>query len=801
MASIGGLSSTTTATEIRGYGGLASGLDRDTLIEQLTSGTQAKIDAANQEKTKLQWVQEAIRSITDKMYDFTQKYTSYTSSDNLLGSTLFNRTDITVNGANSKYVSVTGSTQTSDLMSVLGVKQLAQKASLTASSVSDRTLTLGSLSMDLNDTTKVNVAGGQSIYLEYGNTSYTVKLGRGDGYSYDTAADVAESINKSLKEVSLGDGKTLADVMNVSVDATGKLLEIRNTDAAGNTITLNGGTGKILDVLGFGGLSDEASQIGSGKTLSASTENTAVQEKSILSQLSGQSISFEYNGTTKWIEMPGSGDLENNTLEDLQGYLQKELNSAFGNGRIKVDLTKSPDGSTGTISFSTTLPETDADGKVVPGAVDNTSTLTITASTGNLTGGDSLLGIADGESNRLNLSASLSEAGLINQFDGSQPATLVINGKTIEGITADSTIQEIIDAVNNDPDAGVTMTYQKNTDRFVLTANQNGASGQVVVSGNVADALFGTKDTTGAGTGYTLKEGKDAIIAVKYAGSDEVTEIVRDSNTISMDGLNITVNGTFGYDENGRVEDTEAVTFTAKVDTEKTVETIKTMVEDFNEILELINDEVSTKPDRDYQPLTSSQKAEMSEDEIKLWEEEAKKGLLFMDTDIRGLADALRFVLPTSLRSQLEEIGITTSTDYSDNGKLTIDESKLKAALESDPESVRQLFTASAQTNADGTTTQGGLMTNIKTIMDQYASTTGATKGILIQRAGSEHSVTSVLDNSLLDQMNEIDDKISRLTTQLTTEQDRYISQFTQLELLISQMNSQSTWLTSMMGY
>lgn len=801
MASIGGLSSTTTATEIRGYGGLASGLDRDTLIEQLTSGTQAKIDAANQEKTKLQWVQEAIRSITDKMYDFTQKYTSYTSSDNLLGSTLFNRTDITVNGANSKYVSVTGSTQTSDLMSVLGVKQLAQKASLTASSVSDRTLTLGSLSMDLNDTTKVNVAGGQSIYLEYGNTSYTVKLGRGDGYSYDTAADVAESINKSLKEVSLGDGKTLADVMNVSVDATGKLLEIRNTDAAGNTITLDGGTGNILSVLGFGGLSDRASEIGKGQTLTASAENTAVQEKSILSQLSGQSISFEYNGTTKWIEMPGSGDLENNTLEDLQGYLQKELNSAFGNGRIKVDLTKSPDGSTGTISFSTTLPETDADGKVVPGAVDNTSTLTITASTGNLTGGDSLLGIADGESNRLNLSASLSEAGLINQFDGSQPATLVINGKTIEGITADSTIQEIIDAVNNDPDAGVTMTYQKNTDRFVLTANQNGASGQVVVSGNVADALFGTKDTTGAGTGYTLKEGKDAIIAVKYAGSDEVTEIVRDSNTISMDGLNITVNGTFGYDENGRVEDTEAVTFTAKVDTEKTVETIKTMVEDFNEILELINDEVSTKPDRDYQPLTSSQKAEMSEDEIKLWEEEAKKGLLFMDTDIRGLADALRFVLPTSLRSQLEEIGITTSTDYSDNGKLTIDESKLKAALESDPESVRQLFTASAQTNADGTTTQGGLMTNIKTIMDRYASTTGATKGILIQRAGSEHSVTSVLDNSLLDQMNEIDDKISRLTTQLTTEQDRYISQFTQLELLISQMNSQSTWLTSMMGY
>ena len=104
------------------------------------------------------------------------------------------------------------------------------------------------------------------------------------------------------------------------------------------------------------------------------------------------------------------------------------------------------------------------------------------------------------------------------------------------------------------------------------------------------------------------------------------------------------------------------------------------------------------------------------------------------------------------------------------------------------------------QTNADGTTTQGGLLTNIKTIMDRYASTTGATKGILIERAGSSHSVTSMLDNALLDQINEIDDRIASLTERLSTEQDRYISQFTQLELLVSQMNSQSSYLSSLMA-
>ena len=799
MATIGGLSSTTSAStsSIRGYGGLASGLDRDTLIEQLTSGTQSKIDKLNQQKTKLEWEQEAIREITDKIYDFTQKYTSYTSSTNLLGSALFGRSDVTVNGEYSKYISVSGSAQSSDVLTVLGVKQLAQKATLTTTGdVSDRTLSLGNISTDLTSTTKVNVAGGSSIYLKYGNTEYTVKLGRGDGYSYDTAEAVAASINASLEEVAMKDGKTLGDVMKASV-ADGKLV-ITNKDAAGNTITITGGSNDIIKTLGFT-MPDDGIEIAANASATAANVNTAMQEKTIKEQLAGQSISFEYNGTVKWIEMPSEEEFGSiNNLGQLKNYLQDELDSAFGNGRIKVKLTRDGSGS-GFLSFTTTTPKTNPDtGEVIPGAKDKSSTLAITASTGYLTGEDSLFGIQDGESNRLNLSATLAESGLKNSFvPDSQKPLLEINGKAIEGITENSTIQEIMDAVNNDPDAGVTISYQKNTDRFIITATQNGASGQVNVEGSIADALFGKKDS-GA---YTVQEGKDSVIAVQYAGSNEVTEIVRDSNTVSVDGLNITVSGTFGYDESGkRIENTEAVTFTAKADTDKIVETVTEMINEYNEILELLNDQVSTKPDRDYAPLTSSQKAEMSENEIELWEKKAKEGLLFMDSDLRSMADALRFVIPTEIRSQLEAIGITTSTDYSENGKLTVNESELRAAIESNPESVRNLFSASVSTNEDGTTTSGGLMTNMKSILDRYASTTGATKGILVERAGSEHALTSVLNNSLLDEINEIDDRIADMTERLTTEQDRYVSQFTQLELLISQMNSQSSYLASLSG-
>ena len=101
MASIGSLSSS-TSNSIRGYGGLASGLDRDTLIESMTYATQSKITKQEREKTQLQWEQEAIRSISDKMVDFAEKYTgTLTSSSNLFSSVFLGRTDITASGDNS----------------------------------------------------------------------------------------------------------------------------------------------------------------------------------------------------------------------------------------------------------------------------------------------------------------------------------------------------------------------------------------------------------------------------------------------------------------------------------------------------------------------------------------------------------------------------------------------------------------------------------------------------------------------------------------------------------------------------
>ena len=223
------------------------------------------------------------------------------------------------------------------------------------------------------------------------------------------------------------------------------------------------------------------------------------------------------------------------------------------------------------------------------------------------------------------------------------------------------------------------------------------------------------------------------------------------------------------------------------------------MIKDFNEIVQLVNDQVSTKPNRDYSPLTDEQKENMSEDQIKKWEDKAKEGILFNDTDLRSLSDSLRFIFDAGSddKALLSSYGISTSSDYSDKGKLVIDETKLRAALEKNPEDIKKLFTKKADTSTGET---DGFMAKLTNVTNKYASTTGATKGILIEKAGSTYAPTSVLSNSLQKSVDSIDTYIKKLQAQLKTETDRYVKQFTNLENVISQMNSQSSWLSSFGG-
>lgn len=858
MATVGGLS-TSTSSSIRGYGGLASGLDRDTLIEGMTMGTTNKITQQQQKQQKLEWKQAAVQNITSKLLDFANKYTSsWSSSTNLFSSVFWGRNKITTSGVNSKFISVSGSGTSAQNVKIMGVKQLAQKATWSAAKgVSDSTLKTGDV--DFKDWQNLR---NQDLTFEVDGKKYTVTLAE-KGYDYSNETAAADSIQDQLDKIELKDadgnvtGK-LGDKVKVSYDSTAEQITIKGqAGAAKGSIKLI--SGSAIRVLGLN------SSIHADGTYDLSDNGQAIGNKDSMNlittfnnRVAGQELRFSYNGSAVSVYMPSASDFVNADgtemaddakLGVIKDSLQKQLDSAFGKNRVQVDLSADKKG----LEFKTIKPVKAGEGDL--GAdkdkvLDTSSTLSITGGSVDLV--NNVLNTKVGESNRINLSANIMDAGFAGitdemftetekvtykDADGKehtvdrQRATIDINGMKV-AVYKDDTMNALMERINANTD--VKVTYQAETDKFVFTSKEDGASGKIDIKGsfaegdnitrdpsvndteatgranNLSNILFGMdKGTDGNPVAREAVYGQDAIIAVQYAGSDEVVEINRGTNSFTMDGLTVNVKGEFGYlkDENGKVTGrdttTEAIEIDAQVDADSIVNAVKAMVEEYNSIIELVHKEVSTKPDRDYSPLTSEQKKELDEDEVKAWEEKAKEGILYADSDIRGLSSDLRFIIDGGIAQELSEMGLSTSSTYSDNGKLVFDETKFRAALAKDPERVQEIFANESVTNTNKNGTSTGIATRLKNVLDKYVNTTGSmdTKGILIRKAGHESSPMSVTENTMYKQLDSIKKKIAELQERLETERDRYIKQFTSLETLISQMNSQSSWLSQFGGY
>ena len=144
--------------------------------------------------------------------------------------------------------------------------------------------------------------------------------------------------------------------------------------------------------------------------------------------------------------------------------------------------------------------------------------------------------------------------------------------------------------------------------------------------------------------------------------------------------------------------------------------------------------------------------------------------------------------------ANMRAIGLTV--EYSAGvTTLSLDENKFKAALEATPDKVRDVF---SKAMGAGSATDG-IMQAIKKPLDAYGKVSG-TKGTLVELAGSPLAPTSLYNNILIKQMNRFDNQIELMEKKMNSQIDRYTKQFSKMEQLIAQMNSQSGALAGLMG-
>ncbi len=341
------------------------------------------------------------------------------------------------------------------------------------------------------------------------------------------------------------------------------------------------------------------------------------------------------------------------------------------------------------------------------------------------------------------------------------------------------TIKSVLEKISKS-DAGVEAGFSETTGQFYIKSKTTG-TGKLDLSGDLAASMF----NAGAGT---YVDGKKASVSMVVNGVATTKEY--DKNQFTVDGMTINLKGSFEVQAGE-----EAVSFTTSVDADKVVDAVKSMIADFNAMANEVKDAYSTMPlytskGKRYEPLTEKDQEDMSEAAIKKHEEKAKTGLLFGDSTLSSLYNDLRDVM-----NQLGSTGIGITTEYS-NGKTTLvlDESKLRSTLAATPEKVTEAFTAEKQYGAE----KDSALVRLKSTVDRY---TKSGTGILVNLVGSSKSPSSLNNNVYKQKITRLDETIQRWQDKLADKIDYYTKQFTRLEQLISDMNSQSSSLAGLMGY
>ena len=423
-------------------------------------------------------------------------------------------------------------------------------------------------------------------------------------------------------------------------------------------------------------------------------------------------------------------------------------------------------------------------------------------------------------SSQRDVDSSLTAESIIgagNFVDGK--ATIKINNEDIVLESTDTLsiiaqkIRVAAPELNASYDSGAKRFFMstKNTGEEATISFDNDAAKSLMLGLNFVDETI--NDIANIPAADSTRTGQAALI--EYNGG---TPIKYQSNNISINGLNLTL----------KAETTAAEAVSVDTDVDGAYNKIKEFVDEYNKLIDGFNSKLSEKTYRDFQPLTDEQKEAMSETDIKLWEEKAKSGLLKNDETMTRMMQTIRQDIYQEVDGfgSIYELGITTGSRR-DNGKLTIDETKLKDALRNDSEKVLNTLFKTSDTPEVTINSGDNEATRVEkqAQIDKRKAESGAfvrifdglTSGIkdIVDKSGpgSEASLLrSVKSNILIDyvtagsrslidkDVSEIDKRISRETERLASLEERYWKQFTALEKAMSQMNSQSSWLSQQFG-
>ncbi len=623
----------------------------------------------------------------------------------------------------------------------------------------------------------------------------------------NTMSEIVSAINKSGAGVRL--------VYRTQDDT----FTLESTDSgAGRTIKLEQTEGNLLNAL-FGSGADGALKTGSSVSSSTLTLDTVKGSPVLTSEddfkeVKQGTFKLMVNGKEYTLSLSKKDDDSAYTKDEIITELNKQLDEKFGEGNIVLNgdgtMKVNNGAQVSIVPGSVSDPDDPEVVKKAAQAGDLALALFGTEEVSNAVTGDATLGElgitglkgADGQI--LGADVKLSELNSLNPALSFEDGKIRVDGSISADVADTATMQKLfgVDSLELSTVSGTQASEVKGqnaiveidglvTERSSNNFTVNGLNFNLKETTGTYEAATGTLKTSD-GSAFDLSQLKDGQYienGTVYNADGTKTDITgltyeKDGQTVTADGLRM--NGDKLEIFNGTTE-----TIQVDRDTDQIIEGIKSFVDEYNKLIKTLNDYLDEDTSyKEYAPLTDAQKKEMSEKEIELWEEKAKEGLLHRDSTIDSFLQSMRTALyekPEGCAYALYDLGIETG-EWESKGQLVFtsdSEAKLRQVLESDPESVMQLFTDSEE----------GIFTKINNIMDDTAKISSGSPGALVELAGVKGKA-SESNNTLYEQIKDIDDRIAALKETYEREKNRYWSEFNTMEQLISNMNVQSSWLS-----
>lgn len=353
------------------------------------------------------------------------------------------------------------------------------------------------------------------------------------------------------------------------------------------------------------------------------------------------------------------------------------------------------------------------------------------------------------------------------EFDANGEISFTINGEDFI-FNRSNTLNDIITSVNARTAAGVIMSYSSLKKGFIITAKDTGLASTIEIE-NVAGNAFAAGNAA-FGIEAGIDHGEDAVLSINN------TEVRSSTNNFTIDGISYSL----------KAETDTPISFNVERDIDATFNKIKGFIDNYNKLIDSLQAKLDEEVYRDYEALTDEERELLTETQQKQWEEKAKSGLLRGDKNIERLLSQMRSAFYTAVTDaglSPMEIGLKTGA-YRENGRINIDDAKLREALENNPDGVAMIFAKTSKATDSGVKfKESGLVTRISDLMSQYTET----------------AISVTLENNK-EAISDAEDRLEQLKDWLSNNEEKYWARFTAMETALARMNSQSSWLAAQMG-